>query len=420
MVTDGFFAILGIAAREGSTGQIQGATPALAVSSRLAEQLGNAQPWRARGLTIGAVTFSASAMMPSGFSFPNDDVALWLPADAVPKVSFFSVQDQRDFHLIARLAPGVTLTQAQEDAARVAGELNDGLTDPRKRFATVRSLDDELRRQPRASVLPFVWGAGVVLLIACANVSGLLAGRAVSRRREFAVRRALGGGTAQLLSASFAETFAVAICGWALGLWFAHLVIRAFAVFGPGVIASMQDVSLEWPVIAGSALLALLVALVSGAAPAARALRSHAAVVLQQTSDRAIGGRGAVRSALVAAQVAMTVVLLVCAGLLTRTVMTILAEESGFEQQHALVSRLMLSETVRFNVTDRAQFVERLVNDVRALPGVVDAGVGSDLPPRGTQLRMTINVVRDDRSEIFALNFAAITPATSKPSARSF
>jgi predicted permease len=113
---------------------------------------------------------------------------------------------------------------------------------------------------------------------------------------------------------------------------------------------------------------------------------------------------------LVAAQIAMTVVLLVCAGLLTRTVARILAEESGFEQQHALVTRLMLSETVRFNVTDRAQFVDRLLQQVHSLPGVVSAGVGSDLPPRGTQLRMTINVVRDDRSDVFALNFSAITP----------
>jgi len=410
MVTDGFFDVLGVAPQEGSTRHIEGGTPALAVSSRLAEQLGTAEPWRQRGLSIGPVSFSAAAMMPAGFAFPIDEVAVWVPADAVPKVAFFTVQDQRDFHLLARLAPGVTLAQAQEDAARVAGELNEGLTDPRKRFATVRSLDEELRRQPRATVLPFVWGVGVVLLIACANVSGLLVGRAVSRRREFAVRRALGGGTVQLLSASFAEPFAIACCGWALGLWFAHLVIRAFVVFGPGVIANMQAVSLSSPVIAGSAVLAVVVALLSGAAPAIRALRSQAGIVLQQTSERAVGGRGAARSTLVSAQIAMTVVLLVCAGLLTRTVRTILVAERGFEQQQALVSRLMLSETVRFNLTDRAQFVDRLLKDVRSLPGVVNAGVGSDLPTRGTQLRMTINVVRDERSDVFALNFAAITP----------
>jgi putative ABC transport system permease protein len=410
MVTDGFFELLGMPARDGSTREIAGATPAMAVSSRLAEQLGATDSWRERGLTIGATTFSAVAVMPAAFSLPSDETAIWIPADSVPKVAFFSVQDQRTFRLVARLAPGVTLAQAQDDAARVAAELNQGLTEPRRRFATVRRLDDELRRGARASVVPFVGGAAVVLLIACANVSGLLVGRAVTRRREFAVRRALGAGAAQLLSASFAETLVIALGGWTLGLWLAQLVIRGFTVLGPGVIASMNAVRLDAPVIAGSAVLAAIVAVLSGAAPALRALRSDTGVVLQQSAERTVGGRGLVRGALVAAQIALTVVLLVCAGLLMRTVMTILAAETGFDQRHALVSRLMLSETVRFNVTDRAAFVERLVGAVRALPGVVSAGVGSDLPPRGTQLQMTINVVRDDRSDAFALNFAAVTP----------
>jgi putative ABC transport system permease protein len=410
MVTDGFFDVLGMAAREGTTRDVAAATPAMALSSGFASQLGSSDDWRTRGLTIGASAFSPVAVMPTPFSFPSDKTAIWLPADAVPKVSFFSVEDQRDFHLIARLAPGVTLVQAQEDAARIAGELNAGLTEPRRRFATVRRLDDELRRGARGTVLPFVGGAAVVLLIACANVSGLLVGRSVARGREFAVRRALGAGAVRLLGLSFAEAAVVAFGGWAVGLWLAQLVIRGFTVFGSGAIANMHAVRLDAPVIAASAVMAALVALLSGAAPALRALRSDTGAVLQQTSERTVGGRSIVRSTLVAAQIAMTVVLLVCAGLLMRTVMTILASESGFDQRHALVSRLMLSETVRFNVTDRAAFVERLVSRVRTLPGVVAAGVGSDLPPGGTQLRMTIRVVRENQSEIFALNFSAVTP----------
>ena len=409
MVTDGFFDVLGVAPLDGSTTSLAGATPALATSSDLAQQLGRSQPWRVHGLSIGAVTYSVAAIMPPQFTFPSGNIDLWVPAEAVPKVSFLSVEDQRDFHLVARLAPGVSMVQAQQDAARVAGELNEGLTEPRKRFASVRSLDDELRRHARTTVLPFAGGAILVLLVACANVSGLLTGRAEARRREFAVRRALGGGTAQLLSASFAETFAVAAPGWALGMWFAYLVVRGFIVFGPGVIGSPQAVRFDATIVAGSALIAALVALISGAAPAIRALRSEAGAVLQQASER-VAPRRWFRGVLVSAQIALTVVLLVCAGLLTRTVMTIVAAESGFEQRHALVSRLMLSETVRFNTTERAQFVERLLNDIRRLPGVRAAGVGSDLPPGGTQLMMTIRVVNDDRSEVFPLNFSAVTP----------
>jgi predicted permease len=410
MVTDGFFDLLGVDAREGSTRRIDAATPVVTLSDTLARQLGDSRGWRESGLTIGPVHFDIAGVMPRRFAFPSDDTELWVGADAVPKVKLFSVEDQRDFHLVARLAPGVTIAQAQDDAARVAEELNAGLTEPRRRFATVRGLEDELHRDARTTIAPFVAGAMLVLLIACANVSGLLVGRASARRREFAVRRALGGGTRQILRVAFAETVVIAACGWALGLWFAHLVIGAFVAFGSRVIPNVASTGLEPAVIAGSAVLAALVALVSGAAPALRAVRSEAGTVLQQTSERTGPKRGPLQGGLVVIQIAMTVVLLVCAGLLMRTVVRIVSAESGFDKQHALVTRLMLSETVRFNVTDRAQFVDRLVRAVRGIPGVVSAGVGSDLPPRGTQLRMTVRIVRDDKSEIFALNVSAVTP----------
>ena len=410
MVTDEFFPALGVPASEGSTTGIAGVNASAALTTKLVNQLGPSGEWRQQGFTLGAGHFSASAIMPRSFTYPAERFDLWVPAAAVPRISFFKNDDQRDFHLIARLAPGVTLAQARDDAARVAGELNEGLTEPRRRYAWVKPLDDDLRRQARTTMVPFAAGAVIVLLIACANVSGLLASRAAARRREFAVRRALGGGTPQLLSAAFAESLAIALGGWALGLLIAHTVIRAFVRLGADALGNAGLLALDLPVIAGSFVLCLAVGLVSGAGPAVRALRSDAGAALKQQSERIGRTGGTARGALVVAQVALTIVLLVCAGLLTRTVMKIVAAERGFELQDASATRLLLGDGVRWNATETLPLVDRLLAEIRALPRVVAAGLGSDLPPGGAQLMMTIRVVRDNKSEVFPLSFSAVTP----------
>ena len=410
MVTDGFFDLLGVLPAEGSVGSIAGATPAAALTPALAQQLGRHGDWRTRGITLGAGHFSAAAVMPSGFAYPSDRIDLWIPAHAVPRITFFSSDDHRDFRLIARLAPGVTLAQAQDDAARVATELNQGQIEPRWRYAWVRPLDEDRRNQARATMMPFAAGAILVLAIACANVSGLLASRAAARRREFAVRRALGGDTAQLLRTAFAESVTIAIAGWGLGLGIAYAVVRAFVTLGADAIGGLHRVTLDGPTVAGSFVLCLLVGVLSGAGPAIRAVRSEAGAVLKQTTDRGARSSATARGALVVAQVALTIVLLVCAGLLTRTVMKIVDGERGFVLQHASATRLMLGESVRFNALDKMPLVDQLLAHLRARPDVLAAGVGSDLPPGGSQLMMTIRVTVEKKSEIFALNVAAVTP----------
>jgi predicted permease len=411
MVTDGFFDLFGVRPDRGATADVIGVNRAVAMSPMLAGRLRGAAPSPA-ALTIGTERFTVSGVLPRDFTFPSAEIGAWVGARAVPSVAFFSTADQRRFRLVGRLAPGVTLAQADDDAKRVQTELNAGETDARRRTATVRPLADQVRGNARASVWPFVIGAGVVLLIACANVSGLLVGRSAARRREFAVRRALGGDTAHLLRAALTETLAIALCGWALGVWLAHLVVRAFIAFGERAIPNLSAVRLDATVIGASLLAAMGVALLTGAAPALRALRTDAGAVLKDGVERGSRATTIGRRSLVVAQIALTVVLLVAAGLLMRTVMTIIASERGFELRHAVTMRLMLTETVRFNVKEKGPTVDRLVSGLRALPGVVAAGVGSDLPPRGTQIQMTVRVVTDNqqRSDVFPLSFASASP----------
>jgi putative ABC transport system permease protein len=407
MVTDGFFDVLGLPPSRGTAAAIAGAGQSVALSQELASRHA-----AATSLTVGTERFEVVAVMPPDYRFPSSEIGVWVSARAVPAVAFFSTDDQRRFRLIARLQPGVSLAQAQDDATRVQGELNGGLAEGRRRAVTVRPLEDQVRGDARASVLPYVAGAGVVLLIACANVSGLLVGRSAARRREFAVRRALGGHTGHLLRAALTETMAITFCGWLLGLWFAHLVIRAFAAFGERAIPNLAGVRLDTTMILVSLVLALVVAVMTAIAPAIRALRAEAGSALREASDRSGRAFTFGRRGLVVAQIALTVVLLVAAGLLLRTVLKIIDAERGFELRNAVAMRLMLTETVRFRVAHKIPIVAQLVSELQALSGVLAAGIGSDIPPRDTQIQMTVRVVVDDQRQpdVFPLSFAAVTP----------
>ena len=414
MVTEGFFETFRLGAAEGNTSPLSAGEQVTVLSAHLADQIGRNGPWRQRGLTIGPGDFGAAAIMPPAFAFPDTRTDLWVRAEAVPPVSLFSSADQRRFTMVGRLAEGVTFAQARDDALRVVAEI-DALTPARERrtrTAVVDRLDDRERQGARTAVLPFLAGAVVVLLIACANVSGLLVGRAIGRQREFAVRRALGGGPGHVLRASLAESFTVSLLGWAAGLWLAWLVVRVFASRAASAIPNLQAVQLDAPVLAASFVLAMFVALVSGGAPALRALRSNPNTALKQTSDRIGRGGRLFRGSLVVGQIALTIVLLIAAGLLTRTVARIAASDRGFDAREAMAMRLMLTQTVRFNVTDRAPFINRLVERTRALPGVMIAGVGSDLPPGNNQLTMTISLVDQKRgiNEVHNLGWASATP----------
>ena len=412
IVTDRFFDTLGPRAEEGSLSIVAREPTAAVLSARLAQQLGGRPAWQDRGVTIATSSFQVAAVVPAAFAYPSDDVEFWVRADAVPAVTFFSTQDQRRFSLIGRLRDGASLAQAQDDVRRVVQEIDAPVTRPgfRRREASVQPVRERMRAAAEPTVLAFAAGAVIVLLIASANVSGLLAGRAVARQREFAIRRALGSGAGGVLRTALAESVSIAFAGWALGLWLAHLFVRAFGSLAAGAVPNLQAVRLDAPVVAMSLALAGLVAALSGVGPALRAGRTDPAGVLKDTSEQSGGGGRRMRAVLVVGQVAAAVVLIVAAGLLLRTVREIVTSARGFVSDHVLTERLMLTETVQFAANGRAPFVNRLVEGVRALPGVTAAGIGSDLPPGGTQIGMTIRVVSGTRDEMFHLGYAAATP----------
>jgi putative ABC transport system permease protein len=213
-----------------------------------------------------------------------------------------------------------------------------------------------------------------------------------------------------VLRACLTEGLVVSLCGWFISICGARLIVLAFTTNAAATIPNLQAVRLDGTAVVVSFALALFVGLVSGGVPALRALRSDPNLVLKQASESVGGGSSAFRGALVVVQIDLTVVLLVCAGLLMRTVVRVVSEERGFDAQHSLAMRLMLAQTVRFQVSERLPFVDGLVTRARALPGVIAAGMGSDLPPNGSQITLAIRIVSDDRDETLGFSYAAATP----------
>jgi putative ABC transport system permease protein len=179
-----------------------------------------------------------------------------------------------------------------------------------------------------------------------------------------------------------------------------------------GVLPRLGDVTLDWPVLLAAVAVTAAVALVCGIGPALSAARTDFAPAFRQTGSSTTRGTRRVRAALVAAQIALSIVLLTGAGLLTRTVFRLLSDDAGIHVDRALTMKMMLLEGTRFDAASRAPFVEELLARVRALPGVQSAGVGSNLPPRVAQLQFSVRFTNSDgtRNDLFRLNLGSVTP----------
>jgi putative ABC transport system permease protein len=389
-VTEAFFDVLGVAPVRGRLQPFREDAGVAVLSERLSAQLEHRD-----GLRIGDCSCTIAAVMPAKLSFPSDQIDAWLPAsreDGTLKV-----------RMVARLRPGVSPAQLREDAARVLREIRgQEYAAPGAAQPTVTSFEDALVGAVRPVLGASLAGALLVLLVTCGNVATLLLGRAILRRRESAVRLALGAGRWRIVRGSLAESFLLAAIGSLLGLWLAGIAVRILGVVAAGVIPRWHAVAIDPPVLAASAAMVFLVAFLCGTAPALHAARNDLATALR--------GRGAGEprtrrflSLLVVGQIAVSIVLLASAVLLARTVQRLLAGDLGIEPGHVLVARLSLGER-------SDPFVQEVLDRVRALPGVEAAGLGSGLPPSGLPFQIFVRRISGTRDEGMSISVVSATP----------
>jgi predicted permease len=361
-----------------------------------------------RPVTAGDQAFHVSAVMAPEFRLPADDVAAWVPARPLSTLQLGSGRKiSRTFRVMARLADGVSLEQARDDARRAYSPIAARRED--KSTTQVRTLDEVLIGKVRPVLNALAAAAVLVLLVACGNVATLLVSRAVGRNRDLAVRLALGASRWQLARAALAESLLIAAAGSALGLGLALACVRVFVLTATGIVPRLDAIAVDLPVLGATVLAGAGTTLVCGLAPAGYAIRSEFVHAFRGSPAGASRGARLTRRALIVVQIAMSIVLLTGAGLIARTLSGLMADRAGADPDRALVAKLVLSDTAGFEAASRMPAVREVLRRVRALPGVEHAAIGTNIPPRVSSISFSVEVTTNGVAVDHRVYLASVT-----------
>ena len=320
---------------------------------------------------------------PSGFQFLSKEVGLWVPAAFNPQE--LANRGSHYLTVVARMKPGVTLKEARADVAAITQRINRDNPVSWSGFelgSVVISLREQLAGDVRPALIVLLVAVGFVLLIACANIANLLLARGASRFREIAVRTALGAGRGRIVRQLLTESVLLAVAGGIAGLFFAWSSFSFLKQIIPDNMALNAGVRIDARIFGFTLLLSLLTGIVFGLAPALQAAKIDLNEALKQSGGRTgIGfGHRRLRGALVVIEIALALVLLVGAGLLTRAFLRLRALDIGVNPENVLTLRTMLPRNKYGELPKRDAFYRQALERVRALPGVVSAGYATAMP----------------------------------------
>jgi putative ABC transport system permease protein len=323
--------------------------------------------------------YTVIGVMPPGFAFPDRQFEYWQPAH-------FSAADltNRQYHylnVVARLKPGVTAAQAQADMTTVARDLERQHADSNRSLgAVVVPLRDQLVGETGTELLVLMIAAGVVLFIACGNIANLLLIRGAERRRELAVRAALGASRPQIVRQLIVESLVLAMAGTALGLAIAGAGMTGLDKLIPVTLVNASSLKTDWAVLGFAIAVSLGSCLFFGLLPALRSSRLDLNDALKQGGRTFTEASGRLRQGFVVAQVSLALVLLTGAGMLIQTLAGLRSRDLGFAVDHLLTMLTPLSPKTYNTDPKTMAFADRVVEQVLHIPGVRAAGFASDLP----------------------------------------
>ncbi len=410
LVTTGFFKTLGTNPILGRTFTSQDHQPGnervVVIGHGLWQRrFGGDQNLVGQKLTLNGQPYTVVGVMPAEFQFPADR-EVWAPR--VLRESDRQLRGPTYWNVIARLKPGVTINQAQDEMSAIAGRLASQYPDTNGGMgSTVVSLPEQLTGHVRSALWILLGAVGFVLLIACANVANLLLVRGAERHREFAIRSALGAGRVRLIRQLLTESLLLALLGGMGGLLLASWGVRVILALNSAKIPRIEYVSMDVRVLLFAIGLSLFTAVLFGLIPATQFSRPD----LQSTLNE--GGRGAatgytrhwMRNSLVVAEVAVALVLLTGAGLLVRSFLSVMRVDPGFDKERVLALQVFLGRNYQ-KAEQVTGFFDQSLEKIMTVPGVQSAAVVASPP--------FINLEKD---ATFTIQGQPVPPKGREPSA---
>jgi putative ABC transport system permease protein len=370
-----------------------------------------------RTVALSGDPFTIIGVMPASFEFPfdaEDATDVWMPVRASRFSAGWAEQRSASFlHGIGRLKRGTTLASAQADLSTIAARLAAQYPRNRNRDVLVRPYREVLVKDYRLGLIVLLSAVAAVLLIACANIANLLLARGAARRREIAVRTALGASRGRLVRQLLAESLLLALAGGLGGaliaLWGVELLVR----LSPLQIPRLQSVRVDAGVLLFTAAVAMVTGAVSGLLPAFQLSRTNPGESLKHGERGGSAAAGVrTRHALVAAEMAISLVLLAAAGLLGRSFMTLQNVNPGFVTARALSMQLGLPGARYPDADSMRRFYRRLRDEMRQLPGVSAAAIATTMPLSGSDIGVgfTIEGRPADPGSRLSAEYFAISP----------
>jgi predicted permease len=349
-------------------------------------------------ISLNQQAFTVVGVMGQNFQFPIPiDPAfspeMWKPLGWTDQER--AVRDNHNYAVVARLKAGVSLQQARSELDSISKQLAEQHPGDNKGWgATAVSLREDLVGDVRPALLILFGAVVLVLLIACANVANLLLVKALSRRKEVAIRTALGASWYRLLQQSVTETLLMAVAGGGAGLILAHYGVKLIVRFLAQQLPRSTEIGLDGWVLVFAFGISLLTGIAVGSFSALRLVKNDVSESLKQGLGRTTSDSGGARarSVLIVSEVALSLMLLIGAGLLIRSLLVLRHVNPGFDPNQLLTLDISIPRTKFSTAAEQATYYDRVLSQVRALPGVKDAGLIDSLPLSGNGSHQPISV----------------------------
>ncbi len=412
-----FFSVLGIQpylGRSFAVGEDQDGKDRVAIVSHgfWMRNFGGDSDVLGKSLELNAEKYTIVGVMPRSFNYPSG-TEIWTPLSMSEKN--LGPRGSHSYRALGRLKPGVTISQAQADLAVIARRLEQQYPDSNEKVgAAVFAMREQVTQSSREQLLILQGVVVLVLLVACANVANLLLARSVGRQREIAMRLALGVGRWRLVRQLLSESLLISLIGAGIGLatawWLTGIMRNATSL----PIPRLNPVKIDATVLLFTAGLSVVVAVVFGAAPAFQASRLNLSDELKSAGQAVLGSSGfrrRIRDVLVVAEIAVSLSLLVGAGLLMRSFLKMRNADIGIQPKNIMTARINLPEKRYSTISARREFLDRLIGRIQSSPGISAASLSTVIPLEGGNNGYITVPGREDaalKNQLFEWNY--VTP----------